>query len=242
MGLLDIPVVGDVIGTGLEIAGAGYLQNDAQAHSAQMFTEQVKHDKDMFGLESAFSSAQAEKAYERQRSLLQDSPGLQMKGLKSAGLNPILAATGGFKSPAGGSMPIPRAASHSSAKGDSTSSPSISRVQLGQARLLNEQAKLTSAQKAKVEKETEFVGNKIDISEPLARIFDKLVEIADNFTKKGGERDKIMDRLIEQDKQNKQDLRRVWNWLLDKYGNAQKAFEEIRRNKGVINLPNIEVK
>jgi len=152
-GILDIPIIGDVVGTGLEILGAGSLQNDAQAHSAQMFTEQVKHDKDMFGLESAYSSAQAQKAYQRQRSLLQDSPGLQMKGLKSAGLNPILAATGGFKSPAGGSMPIPRAATHSSARGDSTSSPSISKVQLGQARLLNEQAKLTSAQKAKVDAE-----------------------------------------------------------------------------------------
>jgi len=154
MGLLDIPIVGDIIGTGLEFLGTQDLQNDAQAHSAHMFGLQSQHDKDMFGLESEFSSAQAQKAYERQRSLLQDSPGLQMKGLKSAGLNPILAATGGFKSPAGGSMPIPRAASHSSAKGDSTSSPSISKVALGQARLLNEQAKLTSAQKAKTNAET----------------------------------------------------------------------------------------
>ena len=156
--------------TGLEFVGDKHLQNDAQDHSAQMFVEQSKHDKDMFALESEFSSAQAQKAYERQRSLLQDSPGLQMQGLKSAGLNPILAATGGFKSPAGGSMPIPHASAKSSAKGDSTSSPSLSKPALAQANLMNAQAALTSAQKAKVEKETEFVGQKTDIAEPIARL------------------------------------------------------------------------
>ena len=195
MGFLDIPIVGDVLGTGLEFFGTQALQNDAQAHSAHMFTQQVQHDKDMFGLESEFSSAQAQKAYERQRSLLQDSPGLQMKGLKSAGLNPILAATGGFKSPAGGSMPLPRAASHSSAKGDSTSSPSLSKVSLGQARLLNEQAKLTSAQKAKVEKETEYVGTKTDIAEPVKMLMQAIAG------------------MLEQSNVDRQTTKRVMEWL-----------------------------
>jgi hypothetical protein len=107
----DIPIVGDIAGGLFGHASASELQEDSQAHS------EAQHEKDMFGLESDWSSAQSKTQYERQRELLYDSPGLQMKGLKAAGLNPILAATGGFKSPAGGTLPIPTARAGSSAKG-----------------------------------------------------------------------------------------------------------------------------
>jgi len=118
-----------------------------------------------------------------------------MKGLKSVGLNPILAATGGFKLPAGGSMPLPRVVSYSSAKGDSTSSPSLSKVSLGQARLLNEQAKLISVQKAKVEKETEYVGTKTDIAEPVKMLMQAIAG------------------MIEQSNVDRQTTKRVMEWL-----------------------------
>jgi hypothetical protein len=253
MGLLDVitdvPIVGDVIGTAAGHWSAKDLQKTARSHDKAMFGEQALHDKQMFGLESDFAAKQAARQHHRQRVLLQDAPQLQMEGLKAAGLNPILAATGGFKSPAGGALPIPTARASSSAKGSGGGAPPGAKLQLGQYRLLMEQANATAkqadlseAQAEKVRKETEYVGNKIDISEPLARAFEKLVEIADSWSKNDGEKSKIMERLINSNKESKEDLRRLWNWILNKYGDAQKAFEEIRRNKGVINLPNIEVK
>jgi hypothetical protein len=239
----DVPIVGDVLGGVAAHASAKNLQNDAQAHDSHMFHMQAGHDKDMFGLESEFASAQAAKQYERQRALLQDSPRLQMEGLKSAGLNPILAATGGFKSPAGGSLPIPSARASSSAKGAGQGSPPGVKVQLGQYALLREQANLTAKQAAKVEKETEFIGNKIDISEPIARAMDAIVRVAERISQKDDKGTmKIIESLINDAKESKAELNRLWNWIVNQYGNAQKAFEEIRRNKGVINLPNIEVK
>ena len=49
MGLSLNPFTGfGLVETGLEYLGDKNLQNDAQEHSAQMFVEQSKHDKDMF--------------------------------------------------------------------------------------------------------------------------------------------------------------------------------------------------
>jgi hypothetical protein len=183
-------------------ASAKNLQNDAQAHDSHMFHMQAGHDKDMFGLESEFASAQAAKQYERQRALLQDSPRLQMEGLKSAGLNPILAATGGFKSPAGGSLPIPSARASSSAKGAGQGSPPGAKLQLGQYRLLTEQAnatakqaQLSEAQAEKVKKETEFVGAKTDIAEPFAQLMQAVAGI------------------LEHSNIDRQTSTKVWQWL-----------------------------
>jgi hypothetical protein len=145
--LSSVPIVGDLLGAGAEHASAKDLQNDSQAHDAHMFGMQAEHDKNMFGLESEWASAQAKKQYDRQRTLLLHSPWLQMRGLKKAGLNPILAATGGFKSPAGGSLPIPSARASSSAKGSGQSSPMGAKLALGEVKIRQEQAKLISQQR-----------------------------------------------------------------------------------------------
>jgi hypothetical protein len=261
MGLLDkvggffgsVPIVGDLVSAGFGHASAKNLQNDSQAHDSHMFGLQAEHNKAMFGLESDFASAQAAKQYERQRSLLKDSPGLQMQGLRSAGLNPILAATGGFKTPAGGSLPIPTARASSSAKGSGGGSPPGAKLTLGQFNLLKEQATATAkqgnlydAQADKVRKETEYVGNKIDISEPIARAMDAIVNAVDRALDRLEQKnDKtvegLMKNFIERNDAAKKDLIRLWEWMKKQYGNAQNAFEEVRKNKGVINLPNIEV-
>jgi hypothetical protein len=200
--LNDIPIVGDVVNTVTGHASAKNLQNDAQAHDSHMFHGQVAHDKEMFGLESDFASAMAKKQHQRQRQLLYDSPRLQMEGLKNAGLNPILAATGGFKSPAGGSLPIPSARASSSAKGAGQGSPPGAKLQLGQFRLLSEQANATAkqadlneAEAAKVRKETEFVGAKTDIAEPFAQLMQAVAGI------------------LEQSKIDRETSIRVWRWL-----------------------------
>jgi hypothetical protein len=176
----DIPIIGDLLSAGVGHASAKNLQNDAQAHDTSMFIHQAAHDKDMFGLESEFSAKQAELAYQRQRNLLKDSPGLQMQGLKAAGLNPILAATGGFKTPAGGSLPIARATAGSSAKGSGQGSPPGVKVQLGQARLLNAQADLAIEQKKNV-------GQNIDIKELAKEVTDRLMDVLERMPWIGSE-------------------------------------------------------
>jgi hypothetical protein len=244
----SIPIVGDLLGVGAEHASAKNLQNDSQAHDSHMFGMQAEHDKTMFGMESEFASAQAAKQYERQRKMLQDSPRLQMEGLKSAGLNPILAASGGFKSPAGGSLPIPTARASSSAKGSGQTAPAGAKITVGQAKLLREQATATAkqgnlydAQADKVKKETEYVGNKIDISEPIARAMEALVKVAERMAAKDEKgKSEAINRLEKMVKESKQDVQRLWDFLVNTYGNAQKAFEAIR-NKGVIHLPNVRI-
>jgi hypothetical protein len=138
--IADVPIVGDLISAGAEHASAKNLQNDSQAHDSHMFGMQAGHDKDMFSLESGFASAMAAKQFQRQRQMLRAAPRLQVQGLKAAGLNPILAATGGFKSPAGGSLPIPSARASSSAKGSGGGSPPGAKLLIGQTNLLNAQA------------------------------------------------------------------------------------------------------
>lgn len=199
-------LVSDLTGGLIDFGMESELQEDAQAFSAQQFEKQKEHEIDMFGRESEYATARALEQYNRQRSLLQDSPGLQMKGLKSAGLNPILAATGGFKSPAGGALPIPAARASATAKGASTSSGHSGNIRFGQARLLHEQANLTSAQKAKVEKETEYVGTKTDIAEPVAQLMQAIAG------------------LLEQSNIDRNTSRRIWEWLTEELPDVTKPL------------------
>lgn len=190
----------------IEHGSARDLQEDTQMHSEAMFAKQAQHDKDMFGLESGFITSTAKDQYNRQRALLQDSPGLQMKGLKSAGLNPILAATGGFKSSAGGAMPVPAARASSSAKGEGGGSSgarsnNYSMVAQANAKYLYEQAALTSAQKAKTLAETKKIQSeqpKKDFFEFFWNKFNGDIRNFDNaFSKWADENGKIMNELID---------------------------------------------
>jgi hypothetical protein len=190
MGLLDIfeevPIVGDILGAVGGHASAKHLQNDAQAHDSHMFIQQVAHAKDMANLQ-----------YQKQRDLLKDSPGLQMQGLKMAGLNPILAATGGFKSSTGAGLSIPVARS-----GGSSASPGT-RLQIGQTKLLTQQANAQEAQadmyKAQADKareETKFVGQATSIAEPIAELMQAIAG------------------LLEQSRIDRGTSERIWEWLI----------------------------
>ena len=193
--LSGTPIVGDLLGSGMEHASAKALQNDSQAHDAHMFGMSAGHDKDMFNLQKMFSINQfgresnfakdmAKVQYDRQLDSIRKSPGLQMKGLKEAGLNPVLAATGGFRSAAGSPMPVPRAGAQASAKptgarGSGQHAAKISKMDLAhsarQTKLINEQAELIKAQKEKTQEETKYVGQKTDIAEPVAKLMQALV-------------------------------------------------------------------
>ena len=209
--LSSTPIVGDAISGIAGHASAKNLQNDAQAHDSHMFGLQSAHAIDMFEREAGYM----DKQYGRQRALIKDSPGLQMQGLKSAGLNPILAASGGFKSPAGGALPGARA--QASAKG--SSSPGLSPVKLAiaenarQGKVASAQASLYEAQKAKVEKETQYVGQKLDITEPIAQMMQALAG------------------LIEQSSLDRKTTQRVWDWLTSELATTTKDLTPEERNK-----------
>jgi hypothetical protein len=163
MGLLNfIPIVGDLISAGAEHASAKNLQNDSQAHDAHMFGMQSAHDIAMFQRERdearnvaaknrAFARETQNRQYNLQMSALQQAPSAQIQGLKAAGLNPILAATGGFRSGAMSSAApmaqgsAPRA--NSSAKGSGQTAPSGAKLALGEYKIRQEQAKLISQQR-----------------------------------------------------------------------------------------------
>jgi len=208
MGILSIlgGAASSAVDTLIGHASSSELQEDTQAHSAQMFEKQKEHEIDMFGRESEYATARAKEQYDRQRALLQDSPGLQMKGLKSAGLNPILAATGGFKSPAGGTLPIPSARASAGAKGGGAGISSGARsniadniVKMSQAKLLEEQAGLTSAQKAKVVEETGYVDTKDALLQFAKQIMDMANKALDQARKSGyfGETRQNIDAIID---------------------------------------------
>ena len=222
MGILSIlgGAASSAVDTLIGHASSSELQEDTQAHSAQMFEKQKEHEIDMFGRESEYATARAKEQYERQRALLEDSPGLQMRGLKSAGLNPILAATGGFKSPAGGSMPIPTARASAGAKGGGAGIASGARsniadniMKVAQAKLLAEQANLTSAQEAKVKEETKFVGTKTDIAEPVAMLMQAIAG------------------LLEQSNIDRETTQRVWEWLNSEIPDVTKPITKQQQMK-----------
>jgi hypothetical protein len=204
MGLFDLPIVGDVAGALVGGLTGRSNQNDAQAHDAHMFIQQVAHDKEMFELEKSSAKEFASDQFQRQKQLLMQSPKLQMEGLKSAGLNPILAATGGFKSPAGGglSIPVPRASS--SAKGSSGGGIAQgAQLRVGQTKLLTQQANAQEAQadmyKAQADKareETKFVGQATNIAEPIATLMQALAGI------------------LEQSRIDRGTSERIWEWLI----------------------------
>lgn len=193
-----IPIVGDLLGAGAEHASAKHLQNDSQAHDAQMFTQQAQHDKDMFKLESDFNAREALNAYNREREFAKDMPLMQVEGLKKAGLNPMLAATGGFRAASGGDQQASAKAS-SSAKGSGGGSPPGARLVMGETakryaetELLKEQRNtekvrqgLIAEQSGKTTAEIELVNAEVDRAKSEARYKDASTEsvLMDNVKK-----------------------------------------------------------
>lgn len=95
----------------------------------------------------------ASKAWDRQKNLMTRGPGYEMQGLRAAGLNPILAATGGWKGASSAS--VPQAAPASSHKQGVTNM-----LAARQGKLLEAQANAQDAAAMKSEHEAQLASAK----------------------------------------------------------------------------------
>lgn len=111
-----------LLDTGLEHASAKDLQQRGADIDREMFDKSTAHDIAMFEKESKLAKEQMKSQYDYNLKAVEQNPQRLMAGFKQAGLNPILAATGGFKS----------SAPHVAALGASAKSNSPSRGSGGQ--------------------------------------------------------------------------------------------------------------
>lgn len=220
-GLASIPIVGDLIGAGAEHASAKNLQNDSQAHSFEMFKHQSKHDKDMFGLESDFNAREALKAYNREREFTRDMPSMQVEGLRAAGLNPLLAATGGFR-PASGGMQQASAKASSNAKGSSGGSPPGARLAIGEVQKRFAEAGLYR-EKQETEKTLQDVNTaKAEADRARARQTGTVTDIAEPVAKLM----QAIAGMLEQSNIDRQTSRNVWKWLTEQLPDKTKPLSK----------------
>lgn len=117
------------------------------AASAGQAAGSMLQDVAQMGIQSAFNAQAASKSWDRQKNLMTRGPTYQMQGLRDAGLNPILAAQGGF------------------AKGGSAPQQSATGLPSGGA-----QRSLLSAQLGNIKEQTRAAGAQADINEAQARL------------------------------------------------------------------------
>lgn len=91
------------------------------------------------GLSFGLNQISASKAHDRAKNMMTRGPGYRMEGLRAAGLNPILAASGGLSGPP---TPVSQAHAASGAKGGD---PLVG----AQKRLINQQTSAALAQEVK---------------------------------------------------------------------------------------------
>lgn len=98
-----------------------------------------------------FSARAAKASYERQKNLLMYGPTLRMRGLRKAGLNPILAASGGL---GGGGQPS--AAAVAPSRGPSVAGAASAALTRAQARVMQSQVEANNALVGKHQADADF--------------------------------------------------------------------------------------
>lgn len=86
-----------LLDTGLEHISSKDLQQRGHDFDREMFDKSSAFSVDQFGRESEFQREMQATQFKNYMDSIEGSSARQVKGLKAAGLNPILAATGGFK-------------------------------------------------------------------------------------------------------------------------------------------------
>lgn len=190
--LSSVPILGDVLGAGIEHASAKDLQHRGHDFDREMWDKQSAFAVEQFGRESDLQRELQKSQFDYQMRGVQEQPGRLVKGLKQAGLNPILAASGGFRANSPNvSMGSASASTPSSAR---SGSPSGAKMAIGQAykniKLTDSQANLNSALSATeaskqrmlgeqaglyaAQKEQQTADTKLKLSQNEAIMFDNI--------------------------------------------------------------------
>jgi hypothetical protein len=129
----------------VEHSSAKDIQHRGHDFDREMWEKQSAFAVEQFGRESDFTKEMMDKQYRLNLDAVQETPARLMKGLKSAGLNPILAATGGFRANAPGvSGGSAKATAGSPSRGGSTAG---ARANTAAATLMKDQSQLLKQQK-----------------------------------------------------------------------------------------------
>lgn len=216
----------------IEHASAKDIQQRGADVDREMFEKSTAHDIDMFNMESDFSREQMQKQYDLNQLSLQESPGSMMSGLRSAGLNPIMAATGGFRTQAPNVSSIGASAKSSSPSRGSGGSGARSNQALANkmGMLVESEAELNTARAEAERARAKQTGTVTDIAEPVAKLMQAIAG------------------LLEQSNIDRETSSKVWKWLtkelpdktepltkqeqVDMLDKAKKRFPEL---KGVDN-------
>jgi hypothetical protein len=187
-----------LLDTGLEYLGSSELQEDAQAFDAELFDKSTAFAVEQFGRESDFTKEMQDRQYQYNLQAIKEAPSQLMAGLKAAGLNPILAATGGFKaSPPSVQSGSAKANTISPGRGGAASGIS-SNVALAKryGELIESEVDLNSA-KAEAERARAGVSNRTeDILEPLSQFMQAVAG------------------MLEQSNIDRETSQRVWRYLV----------------------------
>jgi hypothetical protein len=220
-----------LLDTGLEHASAKDLQQRGHDFDREMWDKQSAFAVEQFGRESDFTAGESKKQFERNK-ILQDlqfqydlkgmrlGPKAMVTGLKDAGLNPILAATGGFRGPTP-NVGLPsqgQASAKATAGGPSRGgSPAGARSNVALAKkygtLIESEVQLNSAKAVSELARAGVQDRTKDILEPVAKLM------------------QAISGALEQAKVDRKTTTRVWEWLMSELPREPAKMTEEEKDK-----------
>jgi hypothetical protein len=204
-----------LLDTGLEYLGRSELQEDAQSFDHEMFDKSTAFAVEQFGRESDFSKEMQDRQYKYNLKAVKEAPSQLIAGLKAAGLNPILAATGGFRAnPPTVQSGSAKANTISPGRAGAVSGPS-SNVALAKryGELIESEVDLNSARAEAERARAGVSGRTADILEPVSKLMQSLAG------------------LIEQANIDRQTSRRIWKWMIDELPEKTEDLTEEEKKK-----------
>lgn len=191
--------------------GFGLLDSVVEHASAKDLQHRgYDFDREMWEKSSAFSREMMDKQYGLNQKSLQESPGSMMAGLRSAGINPILAATGGFKGDAPNVSALGATPSRGGSPGGAKSNIALA-SKMGA--LVESEADLNTAKAEAERARAKQTGTVTDIAEPVAQLMQAIAG------------------LLEQSKIDRETSSRVWKWLTEELPDKTKPLTKQQQVK-----------